>query len=137
MKISIKVGVLFGIIVLVQNILNAQYSQLNQMNFAFALFLLFISVLTGILWVKRQNNYAITLKESIRNGVQIGLIQSVFYFISLIISIKFIKIELFDDSWRNLLISFNFIAIAYAFFSLIYSLLIGLIFVKKTNETEK
>ena len=85
MKPSILSGLFFGAINLVTNVFVVLPLKAQMVGVILGSGLLFFNSLFAVLFTKKQNQYQLTWNQGMKASVQAGIIQSLFYFLSIVL----------------------------------------------------
>ena len=92
--------------------------------------LLFFNVLFSVLFTKKSQAYQLLWTEGIKAAIQSGIVQSIFYFFSIVLIQKKISPGYFPglESWKQFLLIFNINIILFSIFSAIFGLIASTLF---------
>ena len=125
MKPSFICGILFGICTIIVNVYLVLPTKNNLLGMILISGLLFFNSLYTVLFTKKRNNYNLSMTEGIKASVQSGIIQSLFYFLSIELIRKYISPEFFPglDSFRQYSFNLSIYIIGFSIFSIIFGLI--------------
>jgi len=130
MRPSYIVGFVFGIMTILVNIFLVLPVKNNLLGFILLSGLLFFNSLFSVLFTKKSNGYNLSWIEGIKSSVQSGIVQGLFYFISILLIRNYISPESFPDlnSLKQYLLIFNIYIILFSIFSAIFGLITSSLF---------
>jgi len=109
MKISVKIGFIFGILTGLMNVFIAVMNSGKIEGIWHVIGIIFFNSYFAILFTKKNMGYQISFQEGFKAAVQAGIIQGMLYFISLVAIQRFIKPDFIPDfqSFFDYLLTFN------------------------------
>lgn len=125
MNPSFICGIVFGIFTIIVNIYLVMPTKNNMLGFILITGLLFFNSMFTVLFTKKANNYSISMVEGIKASIQSGIIQALFYFLSIVLIRKYINPEFFPglDTFRQYSFNLSIYIIGFSIFSIIFGLI--------------
>lgn len=95
--------------------------------------LLFFNSMFSVLFTKRAQGYQLTWAEGFKASIQSGMMQGIFYYISVLLIQLYIKPGFFPeiDSWKHYLLYFNIYIIVFSVLSAIFGVITSGLFHNK------
>jgi hypothetical protein len=133
MKPSLVVGLVFGLVTLGINALLVLPLPEKTPGFILISGLLFFNTMFSVLFTKRANGYVLAWAEGFKAAIQSGILQGIFYYISVLMIQFFIRPGFFPElnSWKHYLLYFNIYIIAFSIFSAIFGFITSSLFHNK------
>ena len=130
MKPSHAVGVVFGLLTIGINAFLILPLPEKTPGFILISGLLFFNTLFSVLMTKRSNGYILSWADGFKAAIQSGLIQGIFYYVSVLLIQFFLRPGFFPElnSWKQYLLYFNIYIIAFSLFSAIFGLITSSLF---------
>ena len=133
MKPSLLIGIIFGFLTIAINIILVQPLPEKSLGFILISGLLFFNTMFSVLFTKRANGYTLTWSEGIKAAIQSGMMQGIFYYISVLLIQLVIKPGFIPElnNWKQYLLYFNIYIIAFSVFSAIFGFITSSLFHNK------
>lgn len=133
MKPSLLSGLFFGVLTILINVVVVQSVKEKSAAFILVSGLLFFNTMFAVLFTKRKQGYQLTWAEGMKAAIQGGMVQGIFYFLSIVLIQKKISPGYFPelDSWKQFLLIFNINIILFSIFSAIFGLITSTLFHNK------
>lgn len=130
MKPSVIVGLVFGILAMLINIFVVLPIRDRAPGFILISGLLFFNTLFSVLMTKRAQAYQLTWAEGMKSAIQSGMIQGIFYYLSILLIQKKISPGYFPelDTWKQYFLIFNMNIILFSIFSAIFGFISSALF---------
>lgn len=118
----VLISLIFGIITLINNFFLATQVENKSIGFILVSGLLFFNIYFSILFTKKALQYTLTFSQGFKAAVQSGIIQSVFYFSSIVLIQKYISPNYFPDlySLKQYILILNINIILFSILSAIF-----------------
>ena len=115
-------SLIFGIITLINNFFLATQVENKSIGFILVSGLLFFNIYFSILFTKKANHYTLSFSQGFKAAVQSGIIQSIFYFSSIVLIQKYISPNYFPDlySLKQYILILNINIILFSILSAIF-----------------
>lgn len=122
MNPAVLISLIFGIITLLNNFFLATQVENKSVGFILVSGLLFFNIYFSILFTKKAHQYTLTFSQGFKAAVQSGIIQSVFYFSSIVLIQKYISPNYFPDlySLKQYILILNINIILFSILSAIF-----------------
>lgn len=116
------ISIIFGIITLINNFFLANQIEEKSIGIILVSGLLFFNIYFSILFTKKANQYTLTFSQGFKAAVQSGIIQSLFYFGSIVLIQKYISPNYFPDlySLKQYILILNINIILFSILSAIF-----------------
>lgn len=116
------ISIIFGIITLMNNFFLANQIEEKSIGMILVSGLLFFNIYFSILFTKKANQYTLTFSQGFKAAVQSGIIQSLFYFGSIVLIQKYISPNYFPDlySLKQYILILNINIILFSILSAIF-----------------
>jgi hypothetical protein len=134
MKPSFICGIIFGILTILINVYLILPTRNNTLGLILISGLLFFNILFTTLFTKKANGYNLAMTDGIKAAVQTGIIQSLFYFLSIYLIRNYICPDFFPglDTFRQYSFNLSIYIIGFSIFSIIFGLITSSLFHNKT-----
>jgi hypothetical protein len=122
MNAVVLISLIFGIITLLNNFFLATQVENKSIGFILVSGLLFFNIYFSILFTKKAHQYTLTFSQGFKAAVQSGIIQSIFYFSSIVLIQKYISPNYFPDlySLKQYILILNINIILFSILSAIF-----------------
>lgn len=133
MKPSLIVGIVFGLLTVGINIALVMPLPEKTPGVILISGLLFFNSMFAVLFTKRANGYILSWSEGFKASIQAGMMQGIFYYISVLLIQLYIKPGFFPElnNWKHYLLYFNIYIIAFSVFSAIFGVITSGLFHNK------
>jgi hypothetical protein len=118
----VLISLIFGIITLLNNFFLATQVENKSIGFILVSGLLFFNIYFSILFTKKAHQYTLSFSQGFKAAIQSGIIQSVFYFSSIVLIQKYISPNYFPDlySLKQYILILNINIILFSILSAIF-----------------
>ena len=116
------ISIVFGIISLLNNYFLATQIKDKSVGIILVSGLLFFNIYFSILFTKKINHYTLSFSQGFKAAVQSGIIQSIFYFSSIVLIQKYISPNYFPElySLKQYILILNINIILFSILSAIF-----------------